>query len=186
MVQLTPPVGPQDKAQGSATAPVTIVEYGDYECPACGRIYWTIKVLQNAMGDDLRFVFRNFPLAEVHSHAEGAAEIAEEAADAGLFWPMHDMLFENQGALDSASLVSYGERLGLDRQSLLVALRGSHSQRIHDDFLGGVRSGVNGTPTLFINGYRYDGPLDPASILAGLRASPMWRASNRGRRVPSG
>jgi protein-disulfide isomerase len=123
------------------------------------------------MGDDLCFVFRNFPLSEAHPHAEHAAEIAEEAAAARRFWPMHDTLFENQDALDDASLMSYGEQLGLGRTRLLDALRGSHSRRIREDFLGGVRSGVNGTPSLFINGQRYDSPADPETLVAVLRAA---------------
>jgi protein-disulfide isomerase len=169
MAHLTPPVGPHDEMQGSPTAPVTMVEYGDYECPACGMAYGIIKAVQNAMGDDLCFVFRNFPLTEVHPHAEHAAEIAEEAADAGLFWSMHDILFESQDALDDPNLVTYGEQLDLDQRALLEALGGSHAERIHSDFLGGVRSGVNGTPTLFVNGQRYDGTVDPQSLLAVLQ-----------------
>ncbi|WP_414476057.1 DsbA family protein [Microvirga sp. M2] len=173
MAHLTPPVGPQDKTQGPETAPVTLVEYGDYECPACGMAYGILKRVQNEMGDDLRFVFRNFPLTEVHPHAEHAAAIAEEAAVAGRFWPMHDLLFENQGALDDPSLVAYGEQLGLGERDLLAALGGSHAQRIREDFLSGVRSGVNGTPTLFVNGQRYDGPVDPESLLVVLRQQAL-------------
>ena len=171
MAHLTVPVGPHDKMQGLPTAPVIMVEYGDYECPACGAAYGTIKTVQRLIRDDLCFVFRNFPLSEAHPHAEHAAEIAEEAAVAGRFWPMHDALFENQDALDDESLMSYGEQLGLDRTRLLNALRGSHSQSIREDFLGGVRSGVNGTPTLFINGQRYDGSADPETLVAVLRAA---------------
>lgn len=171
MAHLTVPVGARDNTHGSPTAPVTMVEYGDYECPACGQVYPIIKAVQRAMGDDLRFAFRDFPLSEMHPHAEHAAEVAGEAAVGGLFWPMHDTLYENQDALDDESLVSYGEQLGLDRQKLLSALRGSHAHRIREDFQSGVRSGVNGTPTLFINGQRYDGSLDPESLLAALRAA---------------
>src|SRR3954453_14536211 len=98
-----------------------MVEYGDYECPACGAAYGINKTVQRVMGDDLRFVFRNFPLTEVHPHAEHAAEIAEEAAVAERFWPMHDMLFESQDALDDLSLVGYGEQLGLGERDLLAA-----------------------------------------------------------------
>ena len=171
MAHLTVPVGPHDKVQGPPAAPVTMVEYGDYECPACGAAYGIIKAVQHLMGDDLCFVFRNFPLSEAHPHAEHAAEIAEEAAVAGRFWPMHTILFENQNALDDNSLVSYGERLGIGLTRLRDALRGSHSRRIREDFLGGVRSGVNGTPTLFINGQRYDGPADSETLVAVLQAA---------------
>jgi len=173
MAHLTPPVGPQDKAQGPATAPVTLVEYGDYECPGCGMAYGLIKVVRDEMGDTLRFVFRNFPLTELHPHAEHAAEIAEEAAVAGRFWPMHDLLFENQDLLDDESLLVYGEQLSLDRRRLLDALGGSHSSCIREDFLSGVRSGVNGTPALFVNGQRYDGLLDLESLLAVLQREAL-------------
>jgi len=174
MAYLTPPVGPRDKMQGSPTAPVTLVEYGDYQCPACGAAYGIIKAVQNAVGETLCFVFRNFPLTQVHPHAEHAAEIAEEAANAGLFWPMHDILFEHQNDLDDLSLVTYGEQLGLERRGLLEALAGSHAERIRTDFVSGVRSGVNGTPTLFVNGQRYDGLLDPESLLAALQQEALF------------
>ena len=154
-------VGPRDHILGPAHAPVTLVEYGDFECPHCGRAYPIVKAIQRSMGEDLRFVYRHFPLTRMHPHAEHAAAISEAAAQHGKFWPMHDRLFENQDALEDHDLVGYAERLGIDPQWAGAALaEGRFEPRVRDDFSSGVRSGVNGTPTFFINGQRYDGPLD--------------------------
>src|SRR5258708_11061440 len=112
-VMLTLPVSERDHAQGPADAAVTLVEYGDYECPYCGRAYPIVKQLQQRLGRRLRFVFRNFPLKEIHPHAEHAAEAAEAAAGQDKFWEMHDRLFERQVALEDSSLAEYGAQLGL-------------------------------------------------------------------------
>lgn len=174
MTRACPPVGPGDHVLGPDDAPVTLVEYGDYECPYCGEAYPTLKAVQHAMGDRLRFVFRNFPLTEMHPHAARAAEFAEAGAAAGLFWEAHDMLYENQDALDDASLVAYADRIGIDRSAVRAAFEGAHDAKIRDDFLGGIRAGVNGTPCLFVNGTRYDGPRDLGSLIALLdRAAPV-------------
>ncbi len=157
--KLSPPVSERDHSIGPATAPVTLVEYGDYECPHCGHAYPIVKALQRKLGKRLRFVFRNFPLAEAHPHARHAAEAAEAAADQGKFWEMHDALFENQLALEDHQLVATTRHLGLDAERVAAALEaGTYTQRVRDDFRSGVRSGVNGTPTFFVNGRRYDGP----------------------------
>lgn len=169
-MSLTPTVGRNDHHQGALHAPVTLVEYGDYECGYCGEMFPVIRALQNAMGSRLCFIFRNFPMGEVHPHAVHAAELAEAAGSKGKFWAMHDMLFENQNALDDESLYGYGERVGLTREDVALALTGQYSARIQDDFAGGVRSGVNGTPTLFINGERYDGARDVETLYAILTA----------------
>jgi protein-disulfide isomerase len=156
--QLTPPVGRNDHAQGPHDAPVTLVEYGDYECPYCGAAYPIVKRIQERLGDHLRFVFRNFPLAELHPHATAAAELAEASALQGKFWEMHDALFERQRALGPADLRRYAKELDLDLSTLEAALQnGASSERVRADFMSGVRSGVNGTPTFFINGRRFDG-----------------------------
>jgi formate-nitrite transporter family protein len=161
--RLTPPVSDRDHIQGPLDAPVTLVEYGDYECPHCGRAYPIVKAAQRQLGDRLRFVFRNFPLAEAHPHARRAAEAAEAAAAQGRFWRMHDMLFEHQHALEDAALLHYAEILQLDTERFARELRdGTYAQRVSDDVLGGARSGVNGTPTFFVNGVRYDGIWSPA------------------------
>jgi len=165
MSHLYLPVSAQDHAAGPADAPVTLVEYGDYECPYCGEAYPVLKAVQQAMGDRLRFVFRNFPISELHPDAMRAAEFAEAAAQVGLFWQAHDLLYENQNALSEQDLLAYGARLGVGGATLRQAFEGSFDKKIEQDFSGGVRSGVNGTPTLFINGLRYDGRRDAASLI---------------------
>lgn len=156
--QLTPDVSERDHAAGDPHAPVTLVEYGDYECPHCGMAYPIVKSIQRRLGKKLRFVFRNFPLAESHPHARHAAESAEAAADQGKFWQMHDALFENQDRLEDDNLVALARRLKLDALAIEGALEdGTYTTRVREDFRSGVRSGVNGTPTFFINGQRYDG-----------------------------
>ncbi len=167
-MSLRPPVGRDDHRRGPLDAPITLVEYGDHECGYCGEAYPAIRSVQNALGDRLCFVFRNFPMGEAHPHAVHAAELAEAAAAAGRFWPMHDLLFENQEALADESLYAYGEQIGLDRDDIAAALAGRFAQRIQQDFLSGVRSGVNGTPSLFINGERYDGARDAETLYAVL------------------
>lgn len=168
-MSLVIPVSASDHSQGPADAPVTLVEYGDYECPYCGQAYPIIKAVQRELGDRLRFVFRNFPIAEAHPHALRAAEFAETAAAAGRFWQAHDLLYENQGALTDEDLLAYGQSLGLDAAALAVGLDGRHVEKIRADFMGGVRSGVNGTPSLFVNGRRLDGGFDHAHLVAALR-----------------
>jgi protein-disulfide isomerase len=159
--RLTIPVTEKDHAQGPADAPVTLVEYGDYECPYCGRAYPIVKQLQAEFGDKLRFVFRNFPLNTIHEHAGVAAQAAESANSQGKFWEMHDLLYEHQDDLDSADLTRYALKLGLEVYKFEAEMSGEvHAKRIRDDFRGGIRSGVNGTPTFFINGVRYNGPLE--------------------------
>lgn len=171
MSTLKPPVGPGDHSQGPAAAPVTLVEYGDYECPYCGEAYPVLKTVQQAMGNRLRFVFRNFPLTEQHPHAGRAAQFAEAAAAAGRFWEAHDLLYERQDALDDASLHAYARAIGLDGAHLVAAFEGRYDDKIRQDFSSGLRSGVNGTPTLFVNGVRYDGPRDVDNLVAVLRAA---------------
>lgn len=169
MSRLIPPQGPRDHTMGRADAPVTLVEYGDFECPHCGRAYPIVKAVQRALGNDLLFAYRHFPLVKVHPHAEHAAEIAEAAGEHGKFWPMHDMLFENQAALEDEDLIAYAEALGIDPVWAAAALaQGLFRDKVREDFASGVRSGVNGTPTFFINGERYDGSWDAASLLEAL------------------
>jgi protein-disulfide isomerase len=151
-------VGAGDHIAGPSNAPVTLVEYGDYECPYCGMAYPIVRRIQQRMGDRLRFAFRNFPLIESHPHAEHAAEAAEDAAAQGNFWGMHDTLYEHQRTLDDAHLVRFAADLGLDARDMARALEeGTFEPRVRRDFRSGVRSGVNGTPTFFINGKRFDG-----------------------------
>lgn len=171
MSRLSIPVGPSDHAQGPDDAPVTLVEYGDYECPYCGEAHPVLKAVQRAMGGQLRFVFRHFPITEIHPHAAHAAEFAEAAASIGRFWEAHDMLYEGQVNLTDRDLALYGARIALDIRAIQEAFAGRFDDKIQADFMSGVRSGVNGTPTLFINGSRYDGDRDVGSIVDALRAA---------------
>lgn len=173
--RLVVPVSEDDHQQGPADAAVTLVEYGDYQCPYCGQVYPLIKEVQEQFGDDLRFVFRNFPITQIHEHAQRAAEAAEAAGSQGdeEFWAMHDLLYEHQDALDDESLIAYAKRLDLDIDQFRREFE-SHAfaERIHEQFMDGARSGVNGTPTFYINGERYDGswsaPLLSAAIQRAL------------------
>jgi len=170
--KLTPLVSQRDHQQGPETAPVTLVEYGDYECPYCGEAYPIVKEIQRRLGDRLRFVFRNFPLTQAHPHAEHAAEAAEAAAGQGKFWEMHDSLFEHQRALDDAHLVHYAVALNLDKERFEREMTEHvHTNRVREDFLSGVRSGVNGTPTFFINGVRHDDSYALETLLAAIEAA---------------
>jgi protein-disulfide isomerase len=165
---LTMPVAEaRDHVQGPADAAVTLVEYGDYECPYCGAAYPIVKEVQARMGDRLRFVFRNFPISTSHPHAEQAAEAAEAAAIQGPFWQMHDLLYENQKRLSDDDLRAYAETLGLDLESFDRELAEHvHAARVHEDFMSGVRSGVNGTPSFYINGARHDDSYDLETLLS--------------------
>jgi diadenylate cyclase len=168
-VWLDTPVGDRDHVRGAATAPVTLVEYGDFECPYCGRMYPVVKELRKRAGDRLRVVFRHFPLDSVHPHARRAAEAAEAAAAQGRFWEMHDLLFENQDNLDDEALRRYAARLGLDMARFEDDLaERRHAPRVREDRLDGERTGVEGTPTFFINGARYEGSLDLEGMLAAV------------------
>ena len=169
MSRLTQPVGPSDHVLGPADAPATLLEYGDYECLPCGRAHQVVAEVLHRFGDRMRFVFRHFPLTQEHPHALMAAEAAEAAAAQGRFWPMHTMLFENQGALELDDLLSYAQTLGLDVPHFASDLRtGRQRPKVTDDFRSGVRSGVNGTPTFFINGVRFDLAWDPDTLSAAL------------------
>ena len=169
---LTMPVSARDHIQGNPAAPLTLLEYGDYECPYCGAAYPIVKLVQQQMGDRLRFIFRDFPLAQVHPHAELAAEAAEAAGGQGKFWEMHDMLYEHQQALELADLIHYAMAIGLDMPTFEQDLaEHRYAARVREDFKSGVRSGVNGTPTFLINGQRHDGAYDLATLLAALEAA---------------
>jgi protein-disulfide isomerase len=169
-VQLNPPVGERDHVHGRADAPMTLVEYGDYECPDCGRAYAVIKDLQDRLGERLRFVFRNFPLVGVHAHAEQAAAAAEEAAAQGRFWEMHDCLFEHQGELDDSRLRGYAAVIvGLDMDAYDLAMaQHRHAGRVREDVLSGEASGVTAPPAFFINGVRHNGRCDVDTLLDAL------------------
>ena len=156
--ELSPPVGTSDHLDGDTDARVELVEYGDIQCPYCGMAFPILERIRRRMSGDLRFVFRHFPLHQIHPEARHAAEAAESAGAQGKFWEMHDTIFQNQGALDDTSLVHYARLAGVDADVVARDLEdGRWTKRVRDDFRSGVRSGVNGTPTFFINGRRYDG-----------------------------
>ena len=158
----------RDHMRGPADAAVTLVEYGDYECPYCGAAYPIVKEVQARMGERLRFVFRNFPIPTSHPHAEQAAEAAEAAANQGRFWEMHDLLYENQQRLRDQDL-AYAETLGLAVERFDKELAEHiHAARVQEDFMSGVRSGMNGTPTFYINGARHDASYELDTLLAAL------------------
>jgi protein-disulfide isomerase len=165
------PVGTADHIQGDEKADLTLVEYGDYECPHCGHAYPIVKRVQKHFGKRLRFVFRNFPLGEMHPHAEFAAETAEFAGAHGKFWEMHDLLFESQNRLGGELFQELAKRLKLASADLLTALeKREFLPRVRADFAGGVRSGVNGTPTFFINGQRHDASFEYVDLVAAIEA----------------
>ena len=166
---LVVPVSDSDHIDGPADAPVTLVEYGDYECPYCGQAYVILQQLKELFGDQLRVVYRHFPLATIHPHAQSAAEAAEAAGAQGRFWDMHNLLFENQHALEDDDLEAYAADIGLDLARFTHDMTGHrHAARIRDDVYGGIRSGVNGTPAFFINESRYDGAYDANSLGAAI------------------
>jgi protein-disulfide isomerase len=168
---LTLPDPERDHILGSANGSIKLLEYGDYECSFCGDAHAIVKEIKRRLGDDLLFAFRNFPLTNIHPHAEHAAEAAEAAGAHDDFWGMHDMLFENQGALEDQDIAGYAAELGLDAPQLIrEVVSSAYAPRIREDFKSGVRAGVNGTPTFFINGERYDGAFDLKHFLNALQS----------------
>jgi len=174
MSKLILPVEARDHFQGPATAPLTLLEYGDYECPHCRAAYPIVKKLQKKLGQKLRFAYRNFPLTTIHEHAEHAAEAAESAGAQSKFWEMHDYLFEHQDALEDRHLLEYARRLVLDTKRFEQDFGGRvFLPRVKEDFTSGVRSGVNGTPTFFINGVRHDLAPSYDELLSALEEAPL-------------
>jgi protein-disulfide isomerase len=173
IVDLAVPVDPDtDHIRGSADAPVTLVEYGDFECPYCGQAEPIVRELLADFGAELRYVWRHLPLSDVHPRAQLAAEAAEAAAEQGAFWEMHDLLLAHQDALRPPDLMRYAEQLGLDTQRFDDDLRGhAHTARIYDDVDGADLSGVSGTPTFFINGRRHYGAYDVDTLSVEVRAA---------------
>ncbi|MCI4062032.1 DsbA family protein [Micromonospora sp. R77] len=170
--RLRTPVTGTDHARGPVDAPVTIVEYGDFQCPFCGAAHRNLTELLRQRGELVRLVYRHFPIANVHPYAESAAEATEAAGRRGRFWELHDWLYEHQDQLDPVHLSLGVEQLGLppDEVSAEVDQR-VHADRVRQDFVGGIRSGVNASPTLFVNDDRYDGGYDLADLLAAVDAA---------------
>jgi protein-disulfide isomerase len=178
-VSLAKPVDEHDHVLGPDDAPVTLVEYGDYQCPHCRAAHFYLKNVLATVGDDLRFVFRNMPLSQVHPMAQLAAEAAEAAGAQGKFWPMHDAIYENQDLLSPALLTRLGQRLGLDMQRFTDDVE-SHRflSKVREDFMSAVRSGAAGTPSFFINGEPYEGSFDDESLIDALRFAAQARAAH--------
>ncbi len=170
--RITVPVGERDHIQGPATAAVTLVQYGDFECPYCRAAVPVVEELQQALGDQLRFVFRHFPLTAVHPHAQHAAEAAEAAAVEGKFFEMHAALFAHQDALDDQDLVQYAVELGIEPARIRDALgRNTYASRVLEDVESGIASGVRGTPTFYLDDIRYDGNVGVRQFLAAIQAA---------------
>jgi protein-disulfide isomerase len=170
--RLAVPVSERDHSQGPATAAVTLVQYGDYECPYTRQSTTVVRALQQQLGDQLRFVFRNFPLTEIHPHALNAALAAEAAASEGKFWEMHDYIFHHQHTLEDSDLVQFAAALGLDMQQYARDMAEQPTlARIEEDVESGERSGVQGTPTFFINGVVYRGSWRQDALHAALQAA---------------
>ena len=167
--RLQTPITDQDNVLGDADAPVQIVEYGDYECPYCGAAHPVVADLLSQRGPVVRFAYRHFPLTNVHKHAEFAAEAAEAAGAQGNYWTMHDWLFEHQQQLKPSLVTEAAARTGLDTALFTQQLSArTFHPKVQEDFMTGLRSGVNGTPTFFINGIRHDGPATLPALLAAV------------------
>jgi protein-disulfide isomerase len=169
---LTPPINISDHVRGPANAPVTLVEFGDYECAYCGTAYPIVEAVRHALKDSLLLAFRHFPLTTAHPHALAAAEAAEAAAAQGQFWQMHARLYENQEALADEDLLDHAAAIGLSLAKFVEDMREHrYLPRVRANFSSGARSGVNGTPSFFINGIRYDGLRDLQSMLAAIETA---------------
>ncbi len=166
--RLIDPVDEHDHVRGSASAPVELVEYGDYQCPYCGQAYPVVEALLSRRPEQIRFAYRHFPLTHLHPYAELAAELAEAAGVRGQFWGVHDWLFTHQDLIDPVHL--HAMATGLDPSGGVVRdmRERIHSDRIHRDLMGGVRSGVNGTPTFYLNGVRHEGGYSLSALTAAI------------------
>jgi len=158
MTQLKPRLSEKDHIQGNFNAAIELVEYGDYQCPYCGQAYPIVRKIQEDFGNDLKFSFRNFPLSKIHPQAKMAAVATEAAALQGKFWEMHHIVFENQRRIHETALMEYAQRIGLNISQFEKDLQNySLVEKVENDFESGLRSGVNATPTFFIDGKKYNG-----------------------------
>lgn len=170
MTQLIPTVNNKDHLLGNPSAVIELVEYGDYECPYCGRAYPIVKDIKEQLGSGLKFVFRNFPLTKIHPHAFPAAVATEAAGLQGKFWEMHDLVFENQKTLNDEHITQFAGQLGLDLERFQSDLKQEAlKDKVEHDFESGLRSGVNRTPTFFINGTKYEGEWGNGQMLQYLK-----------------
>ncbi|WP_395402801.1 DsbA family protein [Pseudoduganella sp. UC29_106] len=186
-MSLAKPVDENDHVLGPADAPVTLVEYGDFQCPHCRTAHFYLKNVLATMGDDVRFVFRHMPLTQIRPMAQLAAEAAEAAGAQGKFWPLHDLIYENQDLLSPALLTRLGQRLGLDMQRFTDD-SASHRflPKVKEDFMSAVRSGAAGTPSFFINGEPYEGSFDDEALIDALRFAVQARVPHvtKGQHAP--
>ena len=174
--RLTEPVGPDDHVRGPSDAELELVMYGDFECPYCAAAQSILERVQRRLDGHLRFVFRHFPLDEVHPHARQAAEAAEAAAALGRFWEMHDALYAARGRLTERDLREHASALGLDARAVDAALLDRrYRERVQADLESGRASGVTGTPAFFANGVRVDGAFDAGSLVDALTAAGQCR-----------
>ena len=171
MAKLKPAVNSNDHVQGNQNAIIELVEYGDYQCPHCGHAYPIIKNMQKELGNKIKFIFRNFPLSEIHPNAMNAAVAAEVASAQNKFWEMHDIIFENQDFLSDVNLVKYAAKLGLNIEQFKADFeKPKYLKKVEADFESGIRSGVNGTPSFFINGEKFDGSWEENDFLKYLKS----------------
>jgi protein-disulfide isomerase len=162
-------IADQDHVRGNPSAPVLLIEYGDYECPYSGQGYHVVQMVKQAAGDRFRFVYRNFPLPQIHPHAMDAAYAAEAAGLQDKFWEMHDTLYRHQRTLDDVDLLSFAQKLGLDMDRFVSDMKSEAVRhKVRADFMDGRQNGVNGTPTFFINGVRFDGVRGQRDLLAAI------------------
>ena len=169
---LLPPVTEIDHIQGNPTATIELVEYGDYQCPYCGQAHPIIKQLQKELGVQLKFVFRNFPLAKIHPQAKMAAIVSEAAFLQGKYWEMHDLLLENQRRLNSSAIITYANELGLDMDQFKLAITlPDLVEKVNSNFYSGMRSGVSRTPTFFINEEKFEGSWAGDGLLSFIRTN---------------
>jgi formate-nitrite transporter family protein len=188
---LTAPVSERDHSRGGSAA-VTLVEYGDFECPYCRALAPIVDGLRPALGDQLRFVFRHFPMISSHPHAFRAAQAAEAAAAQGKFWEMHDLLFSRQQALEDEHLRAYAAELGLDVERFRRELEeGVYAERVREDMRSGGASGATGTPTVYLDGVRFDTSVGHQGLLAAIRRAhpevaiaPNANPATERRRIP--
>lgn len=159
--QLKTAVNEKDHQYGEASAPIEIVEYGDFQCPNCGDAFYVIKKIEEVFGNQVRFIFRNFPLSESHQYAKVAALAAEAAGVQGKYWEMHDAIFENQDQLNEDLLYELAQKISLDVAQFEKDVQSSAlNEKVETDFESGMRSGVSGTPSFFVNGQKFDGGAD--------------------------
>ena len=177
MIDLIPAVNSNDHIYGNLHAPLELVEYGDYECPFCGQAYPIVKNIQEKLGWDLKFIFRNFPLRKIHPHAYPAAVATEAAALQGKFWEMHDIIFENQKTLEPENILSFANNIGLDVNRFEKDIANEDLYlKAKRDFESGMKSGVNRTPTFFVNGRKFNGDWSKGQLLRYLECELAWIA----------